>query len=69
MKDLDLYSWIALILVIVGGLNLGLYGLIHVDLISAIFGSLIGRLVFIIIGVGAGYFCYKIYLTKFKKSV
>ena len=67
MKDLDLYSWIALALVVVGGINWGLMGLFNVNLVSAIFGDLLGRLIFIVVGVGAGYLCYLIYLTKFKK--
>ena len=67
MKDLDLYSWIALTLVIIGGINWGLEGLFNVNLVSAIFGDLLGRLIFIIVGAGAGYLCYLIYLLKFKK--
>lgn len=68
MKDLDLYTWIALILVIVGGINWGLVGLFNVNLVSAILGNLLGRLIFIIVGAGAGYLCYNIYLLKFKKA-
>ena len=68
MKDLDIYTWIALILVIVGGINWGLVGLFNVNLVSAIFGDLLGRLIFIIVGAGSGYLCYLIYQMKFKKS-
>lgn len=68
MKDMDLYTWIALILVIVGGINWGLVGLFNVNLVSAIFGNLFGRLIFIIVGGCAGYLCYSIYLVKFKKA-
>lgn len=68
MKDLDLYTWIALILVIVGGINWGLMGLFNVNLVSAILGELLGRLIFIVVGGGAGYLCYLIYLQKFKKA-
>ncbi|OGT52639.1 MAG: hypothetical protein A3E84_00670 [Gammaproteobacteria bacterium RIFCSPHIGHO2_12_FULL_42_13] len=67
MKDLDLYGWIALGLLIVGGIDLGLYGIFKVDLITAILGGLLGRLLFIVIGAAAGYFCYQIYLAKTKK--
>jgi uncharacterized membrane protein YuzA (DUF378 family) len=67
MKDLDLYGWIALSLVIVGGINWGLFGLFNFNLVSAIFGDLLGRLIFIAVGVGAGYLGYLIYLLKFKK--
>ena len=69
MKDFDLYTWIALTLVIVGGVNWGLYGLFNFNLIEAILGELLGRLIFIIVGGGAGYLCYLIYLLKFKKAV
>lgn len=68
MKDFDLYTWIAFILVIVGGINWGLVGLFNVNLVSAILGDLLGRLIFIVVGVGAGYLCYLIYLQKFKKA-
>lgn len=67
MKDLDLYGWIALSLVIVGGINWGLFGLFNFNLVSAILGDLLGRLIFIAVGVGAGYLGYLIYLLKFKK--
>jgi uncharacterized membrane protein YuzA (DUF378 family) len=68
MKDLDLYSWIALGLVLAGGINWGLVGLFNVNVISAIFGDFLSRLIFIIFGAGAGYLCYLIYLMKFKKA-
>jgi len=68
MKDLSLYGFIALIIVIVGGINWGLVGLFNVNIISGILGSLLGRLIFIIVGVAAGYLCYLIYLDKTKKT-
>ncbi|GEM_PF-999781 len=67
MKDLNWYGWIALILVLVGGINLGLLGLFNVNIISGILGVMLGRLIFIIIGVAAGYLCYLLYLEKMKK--
>lgn len=66
MKGLGLYDSIALIVLIVGGIDLGFMGLFNVNILS-IFG-LFGRLIFIGIGVAAGYFCYQIYLEKFKKA-
>ena len=68
MKDLNLYGQISLIILIIGGINWGLVGLFNVNLISGIFGMLLGRLIFIIVGAAAGYFCYLIYLEKFKKK-
>ena len=67
MKDLDLYGWIALVLIIIGGINWLLIGLFNLNLVSAIFGHLLGRLIFIIVGLGACYWCYLIYLDKVKK--
>ena len=68
MKDLTMYGWIALILVIIGGINWGLVGLFNTNIISAIFGNLLGRIIFIIVGVAAGYLCYLLYLEKSKKT-
>lgn len=68
MKDFNLYGWIALVLLVVGGINWGLVGLFNVNVISGIFGYMIGRLIYIIVGVAAGYFCYLIYLDKAKKA-
>jgi uncharacterized membrane protein YuzA (DUF378 family) len=46
---------IALILVIVGGLNWGLVGLFDLDLVATIFGemSVISRIVYVLVGLGA----------------
>lgn len=68
MGELNLYGWIALGAVIVGGLCLGLMGLFNVQIITGILGNILGRLVYIAVGVGAGYLSYLIYLRKFKKS-
>lgn len=67
MKELNIYGWVALIGVLVGGINLGLMGLFGFGLITAILGNVLGRLVYIAIGVGAGYLGYLLYLDKFKK--
>ncbi len=65
----DLYRQIAMIVLIVAGLNSGLFGLFGFDLISAILGRMLGRLIFIGVGVTAGYMCYLYYLEKFKSKV
>jgi uncharacterized protein len=51
---------IALILVIVGGLNWGLVGLLDFDLVAAIFGagSTLSRIVYILVGLAALYLIY-----------
>jgi uncharacterized membrane protein YuzA (DUF378 family) len=53
-KTIDL---IALVLMIVGGLNWGLVGLFNYDLVAAIFGpmSLAARAVYVLVGVAAVY--------------
>lgn len=68
MKDLTMYHWIALILVIIGGINWLLIGLVKLNVVAAIFGEgLLARLIYIIIGLGAAYLCYLIYLEKMNK--
>jgi len=48
-------DWIAIVLVVVGGLNWGLVGLFNFDLVAAIFGemSVIASVVYTLVGVGA----------------
>jgi uncharacterized membrane protein YuzA (DUF378 family) len=52
MKPLNL---ITLILIIVGGLNWGMVGLFHVDVVASIFGSgsVLTRLIYILVGLSA----------------
>jgi len=68
LKEMDLYGQIALIIVLIGGICWGLAGLFNIYLVTAIFGNLLGRLIYIIVGVGAGWLCYQIYLEKMKKA-
>jgi len=51
---------IALILVIVGGLNWGLVDLFNFDLVAAIFGagSTLSKIVYILVGLAALYMIY-----------
>ncbi len=53
-------DWLALILVIVGGLNWGLVGLFDFDLVAAIFGagSTLSRIVYILVALAALYMIY-----------
>ena len=57
MKNLSTLDWIALILVIVGGLNWGLVGLLNFDLVATIFGdmSVLSRIVYSLVGLSAIY--------------
>lgn len=67
MRELNLYGWIAMILVLIGGINWGLVGLFNVNIVTGIFGVMLGRLIFIVVGVAAVYLCYLVYLAKYKK--
>jgi len=65
---LSVLGWIALILVIVGGLNWFLVGLFSFDLVAAIFGSMtiISRIVYILVGISAVYMIF--FALKLKKK-
>ncbi|HPA25691.1 MAG TPA: DUF378 domain-containing protein [bacterium] len=54
------FDWVALILIIVGGLNWLLVGLFSWDLVAAIFGamSLISRIVYVLVGLSAVYWLF-----------
>ncbi|MFP4424122.1 MAG: DUF378 domain-containing protein [Candidatus Woesearchaeota archaeon] len=57
-------DWIALVLVIVGGLNWGLVGLFQFNLVDFLFGSiaLLERVIYVLVGVAALYMVY--YATR-----
>lgn len=57
MNKLNTLDWIALILVIVGGLNWGLVGIFKFDLVAAIFGQMgiVSRIVYTLVGLSAIY--------------
>jgi uncharacterized membrane protein YuzA (DUF378 family) len=69
MKGLGLWTQIAIVVLVIGGINWGLVGLFSINLLATILGNLFSRLIFIIIGVAAGYMIYKIYLDCTKKGV
>ena len=56
---------IAIILVIVGGLNWGLVGLFNFDLVAAIFGAMssLSKIVYVLVGLAA------IYVAVISKSL
>jgi len=53
-------DWIAMALMIVGGLNWGLVGLFNFDLVTFLFGdqSLLSRVIYIAVGIAAVYSLY-----------
>lgn len=57
MNKLNAFDWLAVVLVIVGGLNWGLVGILNFDLVSTIFGdmSALSRIVYALVGLAAVY--------------
>jgi len=57
MNKLSTLDWVALVLLVVGGLNWGLVGLFGFDLVATIFGdmSVLSRIVYTVVGVCAVY--------------
>lgn len=60
VKHIELYTMktlnlVAMVLVVVGGLNWGLVGLLNFDLVATVFGvaSTLTRLVYVLVGVSA----------------
>lgn len=49
--------WVALILLVIGGINWGLIGVFKWDLVAAIFGdlSIVSRIVYTLVGLSAIY--------------
>lgn len=60
MRNLNAVDWLALILLVVGGINWGLVGILNFDLVAAIFGamSMLSRIVYSLVGVAAVYFLF-----------
>ncbi|PIR96081.1 MAG: DUF378 domain-containing protein [Candidatus Doudnabacteria bacterium CG10_big_fil_rev_8_21_14_0_10_42_18] len=57
MKNLNALDYLAIILVVVGGLNWGLVGFLNFDLVATIFGdmSALSRIVYSLVGISAIY--------------
>ena len=55
MGHKNILDWLALILLIIGGLNWGLVGLFGIDVVASIFGpgSMLSRVIYIAVGVAA----------------
>lgn len=67
MKSLNVFDYIALVLVIIGGLNWGLVGIFNFDLVATIFGnmSVLSRIIYSLVGISAIYMLIQIgNLTK-----
>lgn len=57
---LNAIDWIALVLVIVGGVNWGLVGLFDFNLVDSLFGqmSALSRIIYALVGLSALYLIY-----------
>ncbi len=57
MKALKGLDFVALLLIVIGGLNWGLVGLFGFDLVGALFGemSMLSRIVYVLVGLSAVY--------------
>lgn len=51
-------DWVALVLVIIGAINWGLVGLFNFNLIHAIFGEVLSRIIFVIVGLAGVWMIY-----------
>jgi len=61
MGDKSVLDWVALVLVVIGGLNWGLVGAANFNLVATLLGagSMLGRAVYILIGLSALWVLYK----------
>jgi uncharacterized membrane protein YuzA (DUF378 family) len=60
MKNLNMFDWVALLLVVIGGLNWGMISMFNVDLVSSAFGEMttMSRVVYGLVGLSALYTVY-----------
>lgn len=65
---LNILDWVAVVLVIVGGLNWGLVGAFNFDLVATLFGvmSALSKIVYVLVGLAALYMIYM--ATKLAKE-
>jgi uncharacterized protein len=66
VKKFNVLDWLSFVLVVVGGLNWGLIGLLDFNLVSMIFGdmSMLSRIVYDLVGLSAIYMIYSAYRCK-----
>ena len=59
-KRMGAMDWIAMLLLIVGGVNWGLVGMFNFDLVATLFGemSALSRIVYVVVGLSALYAIY-----------
>ncbi|MFH1325518.1 MAG: DUF378 domain-containing protein [archaeon] len=65
MKDMNVVDWVAFVLVIVGGVNWGLVGLLNMNVVNLLLGSvsILEKIVYDLVGLSALWMLY----SAFKK--
>jgi uncharacterized membrane protein YuzA (DUF378 family) len=53
MFKLDTLRWISLILLVAGGFDWGLVGLFRFDPVAAVFGEMLARIAYVVVGLSA----------------
>jgi uncharacterized membrane protein YuzA (DUF378 family) len=68
-RALSTIDWIAMTLLIVGGINWGLVGLFSFDLVATLFGAMspVSRIIYVLVGLSA--FLYYFYRHKIGKPI
>jgi uncharacterized membrane protein YuzA (DUF378 family) len=64
IKTWDIYSYVCFILLLVGGINTGIEGILSSNLLLVIFGNVLSHLVFLAIGGAAGYLIYLLVMER-----
>ena len=59
-RRLGAFDWLAMVLMVIGGINWGLVGLMNIDLVAAVFGdgTMAARAVYAAVGLAALYSIY-----------
>lgn len=68
MFKLGKIEWVCFILLLIGGINYGIIGVVGLDLIRAIFGHILGSLIAIVICLAAVYMIYMIWVWRKEKK-
>lgn len=60
MKNLNTFDWVALLLLVIGGINWGTIAVFSTDLVSSVFGDMtaLTRVVYGLVGLSALYTLY-----------
>jgi uncharacterized membrane protein YuzA (DUF378 family) len=60
MKNLTVFDGVALLVLVIGGINWGLISIFNVDIVSTLFGVMttLTRVVYVLVGVSALYTVY-----------